>query len=409
VAKCGELGQMHAPSICRKMFEGDTEVRLAAIEALTGMGERGQCFQEEIESLLWDPEVGHAAEAALTTMATAALEGPVAEEEEDAEPVDLGYAVAAPGPSLPVGLLFPGQGSQYVKMLANVKDLPKVKSMLRRAKAILGYDLLQVCLSGPEEKLEQTRICQPAMFVGGLAAMELLRLDKPDAAARRQAVAGLSLGEYTALTVAGVLDFETGLRLVKLRGEAMQEAALLSPQAMISVAGLERGVVQELCEEAKADSSDVCGVANFLFPNGFSCSGTKEAIARLHEKVSKNPQCLQAKILKTQGAFHSDLMLPAKKRLMAALREAQPKMRPPVCDVYMNLTGAKISPGADPAEICDLLAAQLTGCVEWSACMAAMIGDGVSEFYECGPMKQLKAMMKRIDPKAWEKTTSVFV
>merc|ERR1719221_228429 len=118
--------------------------------------------------------------------------------------------------------------------------MPKVREMLDKAKDILGYDIEDICLNGPEEKLERTEFCQPAMYIGGLAGLEKLRQEKPDRVDRCQAVAGLSLGEYTALTVAGVMDLETGLNLVKLRAEAMQEAAASPPQAMASVAGLDK-------------------------------------------------------------------------------------------------------------------------------------------------------------------------
>merc|ERR1719426_534520 len=123
-------------------------------------------------------------------------------------------------------------------MLSTTKDLPEVKDMLTKAKDILGYDLLQLCLEGPEDKLGETRYCQPALFVAGLAGMEKVRKEKPDTVARAQCVAGLSLGEYTALCAVGVFTFEEGLKLVKLRGEAMQEAAAVGKQLMLSVAGL---------------------------------------------------------------------------------------------------------------------------------------------------------------------------
>ncbi|CAE7246554.1 Mcat [Symbiodinium sp. KB8] len=187
--------------------------------------------------------------------------------------------------SLPVALLFPGQGSQYVKMMAGVKDLPAVKEMLATANKILDFDLLELCLKGPEAELERTKFCQPAMYVAGLAGMEKLKSTQPEKVDRCQAVAGLSLGEYTALTAAGVFDFETGLKVVKLRGEAMQEAAEASQQAMLSVAGLGKEILDKLCGESVAEPGDVCQVANFLFPNGFSCAGTLGAIQRLEEKV----------------------------------------------------------------------------------------------------------------------------
>merc|ERR1719393_79662 len=157
-------------------------------------------------------------------------------------------------------------------MLSGVKDMPAVKQMCDKATAILGYDILDLCLKGPESKLEQTQYCQPAMFIGGLAGVERLKADKPDRYENLQAVAGLSLGEYTALCVAGVFDFETGLKLVKLRGEVMHEAAQTPPQGMLSVAGLTKSTLSKLCEKVKTDPGDVCQIANYLFPNGFSCA-----------------------------------------------------------------------------------------------------------------------------------------
>merc|ERR1719486_998563 len=144
-------------------------------------------------------------------------------------------------------------------MLSGVQSLPRVKEMLLKAKDILGYDLLQLCLEGPEEKLGETRYCQPALFVGGLAGMEKLRKEKGDDVARMQCVAGLSLGEYTALCAAGAMSFEDGLKLVKLRGEAMQEAAQNGKQLMLSVAGLEEEKLRPLVKEAAGKEKDgVC-------------------------------------------------------------------------------------------------------------------------------------------------------
>jgi len=405
-AKCGEMGQMYATQISRMMYEGYPTSRAAAIEAMALMGERGRSFYEEIEELRNDPEVGY---AAMATLERLSAEGPEQVADEPHSPIELGYDVAPAGPPLPVALLFPGQGSQYVKMLENVKDLPMVKAMTDRAKSLLGFDILNICLKGPEDRLQQTKICQPAMYIGGLAALEELKRTKPDVVARKKAVAGFSLGEYTALAAAGVFDFETGLKLVQLRGEAMQEAAEASPQMMVSVAGLERRTVERLCEESKTSGTDICQVANSLFPNGFTCAGSREAVMQLQEKALKEPDCLQAKAVKTSGAFHTGFMMPAKKKLLRALVEAEPKMKSPKCEVYMNVTGKKILPGTSPAEIIDMLSVQMTSCVEWHTSMQGMIDDNITEFYECGPMKQLKAMMKRINPKAGESMTSVMV
>eukprot|EP00442_Polarella_glacialis_P017277 CAMPEP_0115106892 /NCGR_PEP_ID=MMETSP0227-20121206/36957_1 /TAXON_ID=89957 /ORGANISM="Polarella glacialis, Strain CCMP 1383" /LENGTH=880 /DNA_ID=CAMNT_0002504639 /DNA_START=58 /DNA_END=2700 /DNA_ORIENTATION=- len=431
VAGCGELGQMYASDVCRLIFDGNARVRMAACEALTQMGERGACFAEEVQSLLDDasPQVSAAAQKALEQFASCAPVPPLADLPEMLPALTQGTSAASSAPppassstapppvevrveeksTLAVGLLFPGQGSQYVKMLSEVKDLPAVKSMLETAQKILGYDILKLCLEGPEDQLENTKFCQPAMFIAGLAALELLRQDNPEAARRPQAVAGLSLGEYTALTVAGVFDFETGLKLVKLRGEAMQEAAEVCPQMMISVAGLDKPTLDKLCEECMSGPDDVCQVANFLFPNGFSCAGSKAAAEKLLDKALKVEGCLQAKPLKTSGAFHTKFMMPAREKLLLALREIESTMKPPTCEVYMNLTGQKIAAGTPPAEIIDMMGDQLTSCVLWEPSIKLMIKDGITEFYECGPMKQLKAMMKRIDADTWKRTKNIHV
>merc|ERR1712050_426430 len=189
--------------------------------------------------------------------------------------------------------------------------MPKVKEMLDKSKDILGYDILEICLNGPETKLEETKYCQPAMFIAGLAGVEKLRGEREEAVSRCQVVAGLSLGEYTALCTAGVFTFEDGLKLVKLRGEAMQAAASASKQAMLSVAGLEKPKLMELCESAKQGiSGAVCQIANELFPKGFSVAGTEEAIVKLKDLADK-AGALQAKVLKTSGGFHTPLMKPA--------------------------------------------------------------------------------------------------
>jgi len=312
---------------------------------------------------------------------------------------------------LPVALLFPGQGSQYVGMLEGVKEIPAVKEMLEKSKEILGYDILQICLEGPEAKLEETRYCQPALFIGGLAGIEKLRADKPEAVERCAFMAGLSLGEYTALCAAGVVSFEDGLRLVKLRGEAMHEAAEVGDQAMLSVAGLEKKVLEPMCKKVVASqgSGAICQISNELFPKGFSVGGTKKAIEELKTLAEKDSDCMQAKILKTAGAFHTPLMQPAQTKLSQALDEALPKMKSPQHTIWMNVSAGPMHPGTDPKEIVELLQQQLTNSVLWEGSMKNVLASGCTEFYEVGPMKQIKAMMKRIDLPSWKKTTNIEV
>jgi [acyl-carrier-protein] S-malonyltransferase len=305
-------------------------------------------------------------------------------------------------------IVFPGQGSQYVGMMKSLREIPKVKAMLKTAQDILGYDLLDLMLNGPEEKLAQTKYCQPAMYVAGLAAFEQLRVDEPSKASSYTALAGLSLGEYTALTIAGVFDFETGLKIVKERGEAMENETTrpgAPKQGMLSIAGLDQDVVEKLCKEVSA-GGDVCQIANFLFPKGFSCAGTEAALIQL-EKKAMDAQALQAKMLKTSGGFHTPLMAGAKEHLLEHLKAAEAKMQPPQCTVYMNVNAKPIPAGSSVKDIIDMLGNQLVSPVMWEQTVKQAFKDGCKDFVECGPSKQLKAMMKRIEPKAAEKMINV--
>jgi len=299
-----------------------------------------------------------------------------------------------------------------VKMMDGVKDMPAVKDMLAKAQDILGYDILQLCLEGPEAKLEETRYCQPAMFIAGLAGVEKMKSDadlKPKVE-RASIMAGLSLGEYTALCAAGVMSFEDGLKLVKLRGEAMHDAAQQGKQLMLSVAGLEKDKLEPLCQQAKKKEGPaaVCSIANSLFPAGYSVGGTEGAINEL-KALAEKAGALQAKVLKTAGAFHTALMQPAQDKLVAALEETLPRMKSPMHSVYMNASAKPVRPGCDPKEdILPLMKKQLTNPVLWEASVTKMIKDEkITDFFEVGPMKQCKAMMKRIDPVPWKKMVNI--
>mmetsp|Transcript_148571 Transcript_148571/g.370209 ORF Transcript_148571/g.370209 Transcript_148571/m.370209 type:complete len:556 (-) Transcript_148571:119-1786(-) len=338
---------------------------------------------------------------------------PPSQEELEQRPLDLPVSKVSPleriVPPVPAALLFPGQGSQYVGMMKDVIDRPAVVDMIAKAKAILGWDPKELVLQGPDAKLQETRHCQPVLVIAGLAALDVLREQKPEVYERPQAVAGLSLGEYTALVAAGVLDFEDGIRLVKVRAAAMQSAAELVPQAMCSVAGLDRAKVDELCEKAtKADPAPgaVVKVANFLFPSGYTCAGTLRAVEELC-RLATAARALQARIIKTSGAFHTSLMQPAQEELNRALDSMLEKMKPPRCAVYFNVTGKRIPKGADPATFIELMKLQLTSEVLWEPTIKAMIMDGVKDFYEVGPLKQLKSMIKRIDQDAFKRTENI--
>merc|ERR1712217_683476 len=188
----------------------------------------------------------------------------------------------------------------------------------------------------------------------------------------------------------------------------MQEAAGTCKQLMLSVAGLDKPKLAELCAEAEKSEGKggVCQIVNELFPKGFSCAGTAKAVENLKDLADK-AGALQAKILKTSGGFHTSLMNPAKEKLGRALDELLPNMKPPRTTVFMNVNAQPMKPGTNPRDIVELLKKQVTNPVLWEPSVRAMIKDGVAEFYEVGPMKQLKAMMKRIDSKVWGATLNI--
>merc|ERR1712190_457575 len=245
-----------------------------------------------------------------------------------------------------------------------------------------------------------------------MAGMELMKETKKEQFERPQATAGLSLGEYTAIRCAGVLDFEECLKLVKIRGEAMQAATELRPQSMCSVAGLDRPTLEKLCKDAKEKDTKaqdpVCQIANVLFPAGFTCAGTKSTIDLLCQLATK-ARALQARAIKAGGAFHTPMMQSAQDDLNKAIDKALPKMKPPKCAIYLNVTGKKVSPGTNPADFVDLMRKQLTNEVLWEPCIKQMIMDQVKDFYEVGPLKQIKSMIKRIDQDAFKRTENISV
>lgn len=312
---------------------------------------------------------------------------------------------------LPYGLLFPGEGSQYVGMLDSAKELPAVQDLLRQARAELGYDILEVCLKGPESKLQEQKYCQPALFVSAMAAVEILRESVPEAASKFVAAAGLSVGEYAALACAGVFSFAVGLRLVVGRAKAMEEAANARQQAMLTLAGLDESKVYELCRRAHeaCGEDEVCQISSYLFKKGFAVSGTRQALDKF-QQLAKSSKALRCTEIQGSGGFHSSLMEPARKQFEAVLEEALPLMSRPNRRVYMTGSRRVVDWDTEPQEIIRLLSQQLTTPVRWKDAAEAMMASGLEVAYECGPMKQLKAMMKRIDNSdAWGRTMNIEV
>ncbi|GMP89816.1 hypothetical protein CsSME_00041211 [Camellia sinensis var. sinensis] len=294
--------------------------------------------------------------------------------------------------------LFPGQGAQAVGMGQEAQNVPAAANLYKKANDILGFDLLDVCISGPKEKLDSTVLSQPAIYVTSLAAVELLRardggqqiIDSVDV------TCGLSLGEYTALAFAGAFSFEDGLKLVKLRGEAMQEAADAAKSAMVSIIGLDSDKVQQLCDAAneEVDEADKVQIANFLCPGNYAVSGGVKGVETVEAKA-KSFKARMTVRLAVAGAFHTSFMEPAVSRLEAAL--AATEIRTPRIPVISNVDA---QPHADPDTIKKILAQQVTSPVQWETTVKTLLARGVKKSYELGPGKVIAGIVKRVDKKA---------
>ncbi|HBH54156.1 MAG TPA: [acyl-carrier-protein] S-malonyltransferase [Planctomycetaceae bacterium] len=287
--------------------------------------------------------------------------------------------------------LFPGQGAQFVGMgRTAVAQSPAAARLFVEASEILGYDLLQVCQEGPKDRLDSTAISQPAIYVASLAALEQLRQESPEVVAGAEFAAGLSLGEYTALTFAGALSFADGVRLVQRRGAAMQAAADANPSGMVSILMLERPQVEAICTQAR--EAGPLWVANYLCPGNTVLSGSKEGCARALQLAEE--QGAKTATLAVAGAFHTELMRPADQRLAEALAET--RFAAARIPVYSNVDAR---PHQEPHEFPGLLVQQVLAPVLWEDCVRGLLGAGVEKFYEIGPGKVLKGLMKRIDRK----------
>ncbi|MCA9085352.1 MAG: ACP S-malonyltransferase [Planctomycetaceae bacterium] len=289
-------------------------------------------------------------------------------------------------------LLFPGQGAQHVGMGKRLcAQYPSAKALFDKAAEILGYDLAQLCFEGPAEELDSTIYSQPALFVCSLAALEKLRADSAEVVLGCDMAAGLSLGEYTALVFAGAMSFEDGLKVVQRRGQAMQAAADATPSGMVSILLLDREQVQKVCDEASAHGP--IQIANYLCPGNIVVSGENAACVRAAELAEAAGG--RAVPLAVAGAFHTPIMKPADEQLAEALRNTE--IRTPEIPVVSNVD-ADIH--MDPEEIRNILIQQVLQPVRWEDSIRRMMSEGVTEFYEVGPGKVLKGLMKRIDRKA---------
>ncbi|KAK2859047.1 hypothetical protein Q5P01_003667 [Channa striata] len=282
---------------------------------------------------------------------------------------------------------------------------PNVREMFGVAQKILGYDLLSLCLEGPEEELLKTVHCQPAVFVTSLAAVERLSQENPQAIETCVAAAGFSVGEFAALVFSGSMNFAEALYAVKVRAEAMQKASELLPSGMLSVIGRPQAQYKNACLQAKEHCKSlgieepVCSVANYLFPDGRVIAGHQPALDFLQQN-SRRLQFTRTKLLPVSGAFHTELMAAATEPLRDVLRQVE--IRRPEINVYSNVDGKRYM---NESHVRRQLVKQLVSPVKWEQTLHEIYertqGERFPHTYEVGPGKQLGATLQRCNRKAF--------
>lgn len=284
-------------------------------------------------------------------------------------------------------LLFAGQGAQAVGMGRDLAEqFPAAKLWFDRANAALGYDLARICFEGPEADLTKTENAQPGIFLVGWVAFELLKERVPGL--KFDATAGLSLGEFTALTAAGAMSFEHGIKVVQQRGRFMQEACEATKGGMAAIIGLDETKTREACAEAGV------ALANLNCPGQIVISGPADKMAAACD-IAKAKGAKKAMPLTVAGAYHSQLMASAQPKLDAALKAAG--LQSPAVPVISNVTA---QPHGAPGEIHQRLVEQVTSSVRWEDSMRHLLAQGYMRFIELGPGKALSGFMKRIDGNA---------
>lgn len=279
--------------------------------------------------------------------------------------------------------VFPGQGAQFPGMGKDLyENNAEAKALFDKADEVLGFSLSTIMFEGTAEELKETKVTQPAIFTLSVIMAKLLGEDfKPTM------VAGHSLGEFSALTAVGALDFESALKLVSARAMAMQKACEMKPSTMAAILGLTDEQVENIC----TSTAGVVVAANYNCPGQLVISGEIEAIEAACESA-KEAGARRALVLPVGGAFHSPMMEPARAELAAAIEATE--FHAPLCPVVQNSVAKAVS---DPAEIKQNLIDQLTAPVKWTQSVQQMIASGVTDYVECGPGKTLQGLVKKID------------
>ncbi len=276
--------------------------------------------------------------------------------------------------------VFPGQGAQAIGMGKDLyENNAEAKALFERANEVLGFRITDIMFAGTDEQLKQTNVTQPAVFLHSVIMAKALDV-KPDA------VAGHSLGEFSALVVAGVLSFEDGLTLVSKRAQAMQACCEAQPGTMAAILGLADEAVEQICEQTEG----VVVAANYNCPGQLVISGAVDAVDAACA-AAKEGGAKRALRLPVGGAFHSPLMAPAREELAKAIAEAE--FATPICPIYQNVDA---QPYTDAAKIKENLIAQLTAPVRWTYIAQNMTADGMTSFTELGPGAVLQGLIKKV-------------
>ena len=288
--------------------------------------------------------------------------------------------------------VFPGQGSQFSGMGKELYEKSAVaREMFETANDILGFRITDIMFEGSAEDLRQTKVTQPAVFLHSVILAKVLGVEPV-------AVAGHSLGEFSALVVAGALSFEDGLRLVSKRAMAMQMACEIEPGTMAAVMRLADKTIEQICEGIDG----VVVAANYNCPGQLVISGAVAAVEAACAKL-KEAGARRALVLPVGGAFHSPLMEPARKELAIAIEAAE--IKEPICPIYQNVDAL---PHISPLEIKANLIAQLTAPVRWTQIVERMVADGITSFAEVGPGMVLQGLISKISPGVEVENFSIF-
>lgn len=308
-------------------------------------------------------------------------------------------------------VLFPGQGTIKVGMMRKYLRFPQARELFEMANEILDYNLLKLCLSGPQEKLDQTRYNQPATVVSSLAALEQLREERPRVFETCKAAAGYSVGELTALIFSGALSFEDGVRLVSVRGAAMQYAADKFPQGMLSVRCTAKSNILEACKDAAKWAQDcgvevpVCQVAVYLYTESKILAGNIQALKYIEENAKKYGLYKLTR-LPVPGAYHTKLMQPALKSFGKMLHTLE--FNDFRCQVYSNCKG---HPYGNTSLIRKYLTRQIVSPVKWEQCMQLLYnrppGTAFPRTFDVGSGGRMSMILKLINMKAYEHCITV--